>query len=136
MSPRRFTEIILKILGLYSSVEGVAKISQSMSLHGFSNVFSTIGLLRSDLPASCLFLVFGWFFLQHSSGIVSEIFDRGKGQFPSPNCHIREWHIALLSLRSIFERLERSNLSIQCHGLGVSPFIRTDFHSDSPGIYE
>lgn len=98
MSPRKYTEVALKILGLYSLVESVIRISQGISFHGFLGLFSKIEHLIPHVLPAIILLPFGWVLLQFSQKIVNKIFDQGEALSPSPDLLFREWHISILSL--------------------------------------
>lgn len=98
MTPRKFTEVALKILGIYSLVESVVAISQGISFYGFVGVFSKIEYSIPHVLPAIILLTFGWIFLQFSQKIVNNIFDRGAPPPPSPDRPFMEWHISLLSL--------------------------------------
>ncbi len=98
MTPRTFTEVALKILGIYSLVESVIAISQGISFYGLIGVFSKIESSIFHVLPAIILLIFGWMLLQFSKKTSSSIFDRGAPLPPSPNRLYREWHISLLSL--------------------------------------
>ena len=98
MTPRKFTEVALKILGVYSVIEGVGKIAWSTSFYGVVGLFSKIENSISDLLISSIFLAIGGIFLRYSARILNIIFDRGEPFSPSHDRHFREWHISILAV--------------------------------------
>ena len=98
MTPRTFTEVALKILGLFSLIEGGAKIIQAISFRGFYEIFSIKAFLESEIPTSLVLLIFGWYLLQHSLKIVNKMFNNGVPLSSLPERHIRDWHISLISV--------------------------------------
>lgn len=102
MTPRTFTEVALKILGLFSLIEGGAKIFQARSFRGFYDFFSIMGFLESEIPTSLVLLIFGWYFLQRSLKIANQIFNNGEPLSPLPESPFGEWHISLISVFGAF----------------------------------